>query len=460
MLLSQRGTSLQPEIPVPQNAPSDRRGGSSLPWLFEQVRDFSLLAKVAGTAGSCTPCSSYNSTILLRNQKPRAGLHDRFIIMYHAQALANSLCARLAIGPPSRLLSRRHNNDVLVNSSWWWGRYFAWDLVKDIDSIDWNGESQAQCNQSAGTREGGAAYLCSLNATSAQEHVAQVEALVSEGKTFVWEISVNWWHMERSLRYGVELPMFDTAEELTLRLARRLGDPDPNSLYVGYPHLRTGGCFYHTTPGDTVALADPWRPEILASFESRLVAGVAETAKRALGVAPESLYTLHVRRSDTTPDCNTSVVSVVEHMRCSDHQWNVSGGSDILVVFTDETDPHYIDMLTTSLGHLPRWAGRVRHGDSIVRSVMSNDADRSDNYLLYMVESLMSWAAVRSFELRRCRGEASCEDEGDRFAELRSGLRTRVEQAVARQKLVNAILRHPTVADGTREDQGSQLPFV
>ena len=49
----------------------------------------------------------------------------------------------------------------------------------------------------------------------------------------------------------------------------------------------------------------------------------------------------------------------------------------------------------------------------------------------------------------RCRGEASCEDDeaaGDRFAQLRSGLRTSVEQAVARQKLVSAILRHPTDA--------------
>ena len=32
---------------------------------------------------------------------------------------------------------------------------------------------------------------------------------------------------------------------------------------------------------------------------------------------------------------------------------------------------------------------------------MANDADRGDNYLLYMVESLMAWGAVRSFELRR-----------------------------------------------------------
>ena len=424
MLAPQRAAPLQPEVPVLQGASSgEGQGGSSLPWLFEQVRDFSLLAKVAGTAGRCTPCSSYDSTILLRNQKPRAGLHDRFIIMYHAQALANSLCARLAIGPPSRLLSRRHNNDVGVNSSWWWGRYFAWDLVKEIDSIDWNGEPHEQCNRSAATTNGnrstvGGAYLCSLNATAAQEHAAQAEALVREGRTFVWDIGVNWWHMERSLRYGVELPMYggtlSAADELSttmssqLRLARQLdpktelGDPDPNSLYVGYPRLRTGGCFYHTKPGEDVALADPWRPEILASFESRLVAGVAETARRALGVAPASLYTLHVRRSDTTPDCNTSVVSVVEHMRCSDRTWSEPGsGSDVLVVFTDETDPHYIDVLTTSLGHLPRWAGRVRHGDAIVRSVMANGADRGDNYLLYMVESLMAWGAVRSFELRR-----------------------------------------------------------
>lgn len=454
MLGPHRAASLQPQLPVPPDASVVNHGGSSLPWLFEQVRDFSLLAKVAGTNGSCTQCLRYDSTIFLRNQKPRAGLHDRFIIMYHALALANSLCARLAIGPPSRLLSRRHNNNVFVNGSWWWGRYFAWDLVKDIDSIDWTGEPRAQCNQSTVTHDGGAAYLCSLNATSAQEHAAQAEALVLEGRTFVWDINVNWWHMERSLRYGVELPLLRTADEVKLRLARRSGDnTDPNSLYAGYPRLRTGGCFFHTKLGEHLALADPWRPEILASFESRLVAGLAATARQALGVAPESLYTLHVRRSDTVPDCNTSVVSVVEHMRCSDSRWGAAGGSDVLVVFTDETDPHYIDMLTTSLGHLPRWAGRVRHGDRIVRGVMTNDADRSDNYLLYMVESLMAWAAVRSFELRRCRGEASCEDEGDKYAELRSGLRTSVEQAVARQKIVKVILTRPAEGASARVRQ-------
>ena len=117
-----------------------------------------------------------------------------------------------------------------------------------------------------------------------------------------------------------------------------------------------------------------------------------------LDVAPRSLYTLHVRQSDTMPACNTSVVSVVEHMRCSDRGWSKPGsGGDVLLVFTDETDPHYIEMLT-SLGHLPRWAGRVQHGDAIVRSVMANDADRGDNYL---VESLLAWGAARSFELRR-----------------------------------------------------------
>jgi hypothetical protein len=62
----------------------------------------------------------------------------------------------------------------------------------------------------------------------------------------------------------------------------------------------------------------------------------------------------------------------------------------------------------------------------------------------------------------RCRGEASCEEDGadgDRFAQLRSGLRTSVEQAVARQKLVSAILRHPTDAAETREG-AVDLPLV
>ena len=40
MLAPQRAASLQPEVPVLQDASSgERHGGSSLPWLFEQVRD-------------------------------------------------------------------------------------------------------------------------------------------------------------------------------------------------------------------------------------------------------------------------------------------------------------------------------------------------------------------------------------------------------------------------------------
>ena len=60
----------------------------------------------------------------------------------------------------------------------------------------------------------------------------------------------------------------------------------------------------------------------------------------------------------------------------------------------------------------------------------------------------------------RCRGEASCEEDepgGDRFAQLRSGLRTSVEQVLARQKLVSAILRHPTdAAERTRDTNSAE----
>ena len=72
---------------------------------------------------------------------------------------------------------------------------------------------------------------------------------------------------------------------------------------------------------------------------------------------------------------------------------------------------------------------------------------------------LSSSASASEYLLHRCRGDAACEDDGDRFATLRSGLRTSVEQAVARQKLVNAMLRHPTNGAGAN-GTGAQLPFV
>ena len=440
---------LQPS--VPQNEivyhPGDHHEDTaSFPWLFEQVRDLSMLAR-AGGAAPCTECpSGYNSVLRLRNQLPRAGLHDRFIIMYHAKALATSLCARLAIAPPARMLSREHNRGQPVNASWWWDRYFRSDFVQDIDAIDWNGP-QANCTFQQSVQQHGRPYICTLNGSDVAHDHATAQRHLRDGKPFVWELNVNWWHLQKPIRFGLDLPIADITDGPTLSLARQIGLPaDPNSRYTGYPHLRTGGCFYHLSD-ENQSLADPWRPEILASFESPLVANMTAKAKAALGVAPESLYTLHIRRRDALPGCNTTTVAVIDHMRCSDSRWNATDSNDTLVVFTDETDATYLHYLTTSLGHLPRWKGRVVHGDPVIRNMLATEHlgipespesdtmdNTMDNYLGYMVESMLAWAAGHAFEMRRCDGVASCEDEGEKFKVLRQRLRANVDRAMAEKK--------------------------
>lgn len=75
------------------------------------------------------------------------------------------------------------------------------------------------------------------------------------------------------------------------------------------------------------------------------------------------------------------VPAVLKYMRCPTTQWNVSTQQK-LVLFTDETDPAYLEALTSGLATLPRWGGGVIHGDPEVVKHL-NDEDKADNYLVY-----------------------------------------------------------------------------
>ena len=78
-----------------------------------------------------------------------------------------------------------------------------------------------------------------------------------------------------------------------------------------------------------------------------------------------------------------------------------------LIIFTDESDQGYIDSLLTGLATLPRWGGGVAHGDSIVREMLDG-ADRTDNYLVYSVGSLLMSRADQFFAMERCSGQQDC----------------------------------------------------
>ena len=89
--------------------------------------------------------------------------------------------------------------------------------------------------------------------------------------------------------------------------------------------------------------------------------------------------------------------AVVQYMRCSHSDWNVSTQQK-LVFFTDETDPAYLEALTSGLAALPRWGGGVIHGDPEVVKHLEEE-DKTDNYLVYAasphVPTPSPWQACR-----------------------------------------------------------------
>ena len=93
-------------------------------------------------------------------------------------------------------------------------------------------------------------------------------------------------------------------------------------------------------------------------------------------------------------------------MRCSHSDWNVSTQQK-LVFFTDETDPAYLEALTSGLAALPRWGGGVVHGDAEVARQLSPE-ERADNYLVYAVASLLMSDAEELYAMERCKATVQC----------------------------------------------------
>ena len=69
----------------------------------------------------------------------------------------------------------------------------------------------------------------------------------------------------------------------------------------------------------------------------------------------------------------------------------------------------YLDELVAALSELPRWGGRVRHGDRAIFEQLS-EQDKTDNFLVYAVAADLMATSSRYFEIHRCHGTAPCED--------------------------------------------------
>ena len=94
---------------------------------FENRLRYGMLAPSDGKtcAASCNQQGQFRSHLYYVYQS-RAGLSDRAWHIAHAQAVANSLCARLGLRPPYQVLASLHNHGADVKPEWKWNRYFDW----------------------------------------------------------------------------------------------------------------------------------------------------------------------------------------------------------------------------------------------------------------------------------------------------------------------------------------------
>ena len=348
---------LLPRAP-PGRRSRDNTGARSLPHLFRRY-----LLDQSGPI--CKRCDSYDSFVVLSGQWV-AGMSDRVSIMSGAALLATSLCARLIMPSPANALlqlSTGSNGGAPVDPSWGWERYLQLGLLPDGQSVI------ARPGEELQHITGRATVLKSKYAevVSTYTHVASLAG------QFVWYIDDNYHHWSTQLP-----PLGCDGDQLTL-------------------------------PG----AAEKQHPMNWAEWSlppSTFVRELACAIRDALGATTDTMHAVHVRRTDPANRCNTSVAAVVEHIKGCDAAWNAPDPwGATLVLFTDETEQVYLDELVAALSELPRWGGRVRHGDRVIMEQLS-EQDRADSFLVYSVAADLMATSSRYFELHRCHGTAPCED--------------------------------------------------
>jgi len=292
---------------------------------------------------SCRSCHS--PSIVVYHARGSAGLSNRSNVITALQALAGSLCASLAIPPPWQLLSLQHNYGRALNASVKWGRYFGgWDHLLNSDNPG---------SFPAVKRHIGPTAKQQIGPTTVAGQIRDAYARAANGSVpFRWDIHVDFWRW-------AHVPIIPPSCVRTL--------PSPSSS----------------------------------------VLQVAMQVEAALGVTNGSaLFTLHVRRGDVKTQCNTSAPAVLEYMQCELGR-STESSHDTLVLLTDETDQTWLDQVVAKLSKLPRWAGRVKHGDPLIVTQLPADL-RSDNYMAYAVASMLMARSVRHYAMHRCMGTAPC----------------------------------------------------
>ena len=339
---------------------------------------------------------AYPSLIILsRHGQRQAGLGDRRTLLRASANLAASLCARLYVPPPCRLLRAEHNmNEQSVSCRHTWSHYF--NLSIDHDGRSPLADSHARDEVLRRPHVPINMTMPRFNRHSTRTRHRTDGREVIEG----YDLAARMVQQRAQLPFVwyVESYYFDWAAPLQahiLSLAHAPGGGGGGLARSRFPLPAL------VLPSVEEAQREGLRAacRLVSVAEPPIVASALSRFADATGGPLGGLSVLHVRRGDQEPACDTRVLTIMGVLSCSraaaaaaephaDAPQRVRLGlRPRLAVFTDETNVDYIRNLTTALQSM--YGSPVKHGDALLASILGT----ADNYLLYSALTAMMDAA-------------------------------------------------------------------
>ena len=87
--------------------------------------------------GCAVRCRHGLNSVITFEEPGIAGLGDRANVLEGASNLAVSLCSRLVVMPPARILSRPHNRGARLGDDVSWSRYFDFVSAETVVHEVW-----------------------------------------------------------------------------------------------------------------------------------------------------------------------------------------------------------------------------------------------------------------------------------------------------------------------------------
>ena len=354
----------------------------------------------ASASWKCATLTAARQSVIRAPLRNQAGLNDRLFVLHALGNVAASVSARLVVNRPCDALSMYHNANRALNCNYSWSRYTNFTFIGDKTDVL---VSSTKPLDLVGSLRDSPRFRYIGQGGMARERPGPIGAAPilrqfcrarASQVPFVWSLD-NPGDAVLALRAA--------ADKLASCPTGGMQPREPPNLFRTPPAHGPHACSYVTQAysAETLALRD----ELL----------------RAFNLKGRPYLTLHLRRRDLSARCPSPVERVLAYLNCSgpaglhgppsprDHSPGTTrhhGKGWPLLLFTDESDPNYLQALLRGIKRLrahgsPRFAP-VFHADprfSEVAAGIGLDV-REDNFLIYRAGQAVQDGSAFQLQLR------------------------------------------------------------